>query len=249
MALPSSRITFREFCLRKLGKNVIELNLDPDQIEDRIDEAIQFWQEYNSNALIRTYLPYQITTTDITNKYIPMDSNVIFVNRIFPINTASGSGGRVNMFNFKYQYFLNDFNRYSPEQNVDYYLMMRTLTDIDMMFGDEVPIDYNRYTDRIVPHWNWDDIQAGDYLLVECYITVDFDTYSSLWSDRMLMKYATALLKYQWGWNLTKFNGVQLLDGVALNGDAILNEAKEEIKDVEEEMRNSYDEPLGFFVG
>ena len=63
------------------------------------------------------------------------------------------------------------------------------------------------------------------------------DRYNDMW----LKKYATALCKYQWGENLSKFQGIALPGGVTLDGQQIKQEAQEEIQRLEEESRLNHD--------
>jgi hypothetical protein len=60
---------------------------------------------------------------------------------------------------------------------------------------------------------------------------------SDVWDDRFLKQYATALIKYQWGTNLSKFAGVQMPGGVTLDGPRIMQEAQVEIDKIETEMQ------------
>jgi hypothetical protein len=72
---------------------------------------------------------------------------------------------------------------------------------------------------------------------------------SDVWNDRFLKKYATAKIKYQWGTNLSKFAGIQLPGGVTLDGPRIMEEAKEEISKIEEDMYNMTSLPSEIFTG
>ena len=65
MAVPNSKATLKEYCLRALGKPVIEINVDEDQIDDRIDEALQYFSQYHYDGVERMYMKYQITQDDI----------------------------------------------------------------------------------------------------------------------------------------------------------------------------------------
>ena len=85
MANPSSRSTLIDYCKRRLGDPVVEINVDEDQLEDRVDEALQYYQEYHSDATLRTYLKHQVTSTDIANEYITLDSNITYVSKLFPL--------------------------------------------------------------------------------------------------------------------------------------------------------------------
>src|SRR6056300_254526 len=95
MASPSSRQELIDFCLRRLGEPVLEINVDVDQIEDKVDDAIQKYQEFHSDATIRTYLKYQVTEADVTNGYVPISSNIIFVSKVFPFSSTFGSSGNL----------------------------------------------------------------------------------------------------------------------------------------------------------
>ena len=99
MAAPNSRQTLIDHCLRRLGDPVIEINIDPDQMEDRVDDAIQLYQEYHSDATIKTYLKHQVTQTDIDNKYISVSSNIIFIARLFRLSNRFNSSR--NFFDIK----------------------------------------------------------------------------------------------------------------------------------------------------
>ena len=79
MATPNSRATLIDYCKRRLGDPVIEINVDEDQLEDRVDEALQYYQEFHSDATVRTYLKHLITATDVSNEYIPISSDIIFI--------------------------------------------------------------------------------------------------------------------------------------------------------------------------
>ena len=105
MANPNSRATLIEYCLRRLGDPVIEINVDPDQQEDRVDEALQYYQEFHSDATMRTFLKHQVTADDVTNEYITLSDSVQFVSRMFSVD-----GGTMtrNFFDVKYQLHLND---------------------------------------------------------------------------------------------------------------------------------------------
>ena len=106
MAAPNSRATLIDYARRRLGEPVIELNVDEDQVEDRVDEALQYYQEFHSDATTRTYLKHQVTATDVSNEYIPINSNILFISKLFPL-TSSFNNSR-NFFDIKYQMMLND---------------------------------------------------------------------------------------------------------------------------------------------
>ena len=105
MALPASRTAFKEYCLRKLGYPVIEINVEDDQSEDRIDEALSFYWDYHFDGSERTFYKWTITDDDIANKYLTVPENIIGAVRIFDIGDALSTN---NLFNIRYQIALND---------------------------------------------------------------------------------------------------------------------------------------------
>ena len=64
-----------------------------------------------------------------------------------------------------------------------------------------------------------------------------------------LKRYATALIKRQWGTNLKKFQGMQLPGGVQMDGQRMFEESMEEIRQIEIEMQSRYELPVDFMVG
>jgi hypothetical protein len=96
---------------------------------------------------------------------------------------------------------------------------------------------------------DWDRLNVGDYLIAEAYQIVHPDTYSDVWSDRWLARYAECLIKQQWGNNLTKFTGMTLPGGIKFNGEKILNDATNERLALEKEMISTYSLPVTDMIG
>jgi hypothetical protein len=247
MAIPSSREQLKDWCLRQLGHPVIEINVDDDQVDDRVDEALQYFQQFHYDGVERWYLKHQVTSQNITNKYIPITENIIGVNRIFPVGSTNAS---VNMFDLRYQLRLHELYDFTSTSYVNYALTQQHIRTLDMLFSGETPIRFNRHTDRLYIDWDWNyDIQPGEFIIIEGFIVVEPDTYNKVYNDRMLKKLATAYIKRQWGNNMKKFGGMQLPGGITMNGQQIFNEADEEIKELEKEIRDTFEEPPQFLVG
>jgi len=247
---PDTRDELIDYCLRRLGSPVIEINVATDQIEDRIDDALDFYQEFHSDATHRTYLKHLVTTTDVTNKYIPIPASVIYVTKLFPIITA---GNTSNFFDIKYQMMLNDVaDMGSFIGDLMYYEQMQQhLALIDTKLNGVPQVGYSRRENRLHIHGEWQngDIKAGDYLVVEALQIVDPDTNTSIYDDRFLKDYATALIKVQWGSNLIKFEGMVMPGGVTLNGRQIYDDAVQDRDRLEERMRLEQEVPPDFMVG
>ena len=251
MANPTSRATLIDYAKRRLGDPVIEINVDEDQIEDRVDEALQYYQEFHSDATVRTYLKHLITADDVTNEYITVASNVLFVSKMFPL-TSSFQNSR-NFFDIKYQMMLNDIaDLMNFAGDLAYYEQMQQyLSLLDMKLNGHPQVQFSRKQNRLYIFGDFadNDIKAGDYIVAEIYSIVDPETHTSVYNDMFLKEYTTALIKQQWGMNLIKFEGMQLPGGVVLNGRQIYDDATSEIATLRENLRLEHEFPPDFFVG
>ena len=250
MAVPASRQDLIDYCKRKLGDPVLEINVDEDQIEDRIDEALQYWQEYHFDATVRTFYKHQVTQTDITNEYIPIPTNILFVNKMFPISSAFGSSA--NFFDIKYQMMLNDIaDLQNFAGDLAYYEQMQQyLSLLDMKLNGLPQIQWSRHEDRLYVHGDFQDgdIDVGEYIVLDVYQLVD-TTNTSVWNDWWLKEYSTQLIKQQWGTNLIKFEGVQLPGGVTFNGRQMYDDATAEIERLKERIHEDFSFPPPLMVG
>jgi len=319
MAL-SSRQELIDYCLRRLGFPVIEINVDEDQISDRIDDALQFWQEYHFDGTERTYVKHKLTGStvnlqaslasnfhvgelitgntsgatanivsldgndisveeskgtwaasetitgntsgytatlsstpytkgDIENGYVPISNNILNIVRLFKFGSLVG-GKSDGLFDVDYQFALNDlYNLLSAD--VTYYAMTKShMTTLEQLFRNERQIRWNRKTNKL--HIDADlseTYDIGDYIVAEAYAILDPSEYTEVYDDMFLKRYATALIKKQWGENMKKFQGIQMPGGVTLNGETIYQEAVQEISQIEEEMQLKYELPPSFMVG
>jgi hypothetical protein len=247
MAVPTSRTQFKEYCLRRLGAPVIEINVDDDQVEDRIDDALKYYWDYHFDGSDKQYYKYgPITQTDLTNKYITLPQNIIGAVRIFPIGQALSTN---NLFNIRYQIALNDLYDLTATTMVPYYMAMQHIQFLEQLLVGEQPIRFNRHMNRLHIDMDWNRINVGEYIVVEAYQIIDPEIYTDVWNDRWLQRYATAMIKQQWGANLTKFTEIKMPGGMMFNGIKIYNDATEELKNLETEMINSYSLPVSDFIG
>lgn len=246
MAVPTSRSEFKSYCLRKLGAPVIEINVEDDQVEDRIDEALKYYWDYHFDGTERIYYKHQVTSNNISDGYIVLPENIIGAVRIFDV---SGSMVTNNIFDIRYQIALNDMYTLTSVSMIPYYMAFQHIQLLEQLLVGQQPIRYNRHNDRLYVDMNWDKVNVGGYIIVEAYQVLDPEVYTDAWSDRWLTRYATALIKKQWGTNLTKFTGMQLPGGVQFNGDKIYNDAVAEIEQMEKDMATSYSLPAFDMIG
>ena len=251
MANPNSRATLIDYCKRRLGDPVIEINVDEDQLEDRVDEALQYYQEYHSDATVRTYLKHLVTATDVSNKYIPLSSNILFVTKLFPI--ASSFNSSFNFFDIKYQMMLNDIaDLQNFAGDLAYYEQMQQyLALLDVKLNGHPQTQFSRKQNRLYIFGDFadEDIKEGEYVVAETYQIVDPDTHTSVYNDIWLKEYTTALIKQQWGTNLIKFEGMQLPGGVILNGRQIYEDAIRELEELENTLKTEYELPPLDLIG
>jgi len=245
----TSRQNLIDYCLRRLGAPVLEINIDEDQIEDRIDDALQFYQEYHSDATMRMYVTHQLTADDITNKYVAVTDNILYIKRVLPLSDQSSS---INMFDVKYQLHLNDIYDLSYIGDLVHYEMVQQyISLLDMKLNGQSTFSrFNRHMNRLYLDIDWEnDVKEDDYIVLECMLIVDPTEFTDVYNDMFLKQYATQLIKQQWGANLIKFEGMQLPGGVTLNGRQIYEDATAEIEKIREQMQLNYEMPVDFYVG
>lgn len=253
-----TREDFIDYCLRRLGHPVVEVNVEDQQLEDRVNDALQRFLEYSGEGSFRVYQTITIDQTMLDNQVIDLGTNfgnidadrILSVLRVLPINSDSSS---VNFFDVKYQMRLNDlWDLQTGVGDLAYYEQMQQyLSTIDLKLTGHPQIQFNRYGQSL-NIWgdlaDNRDLKVGDKIVVEAMVEIN-TTNTRIYDNIFLKQYATALIKYQWGQNLIKFEGMQLPGGVTLNGQRIKDEARQEIEIAEQKLYNEYDIPPDFFVG
>jgi hypothetical protein len=280
MAQPSTRQELIDYSLRKLGAPVLEINVAQEQIEDLVDDAIQFFQERHFDGVYQTYMKYEITQNDIdrgrakgidgigvtttsastningsqlqfdyyeNSNYLQIPPHIIGVNKIFHFEGSNSISS--GMFSIKYQLFLNDIYYWGSTELLTYSMVKTYLEDIDFLLTTQKQIRYNKRQDRLYMDIDWSSLQVGQYLVIDCYRTLDPNDYDRIWNDSFLKPYLTSLIKKQWGQNLIKFQGVKLPGGVELNGRQMYDDALREIDEIMGKMSNTYELPPLDMIG
>ena len=320
MAVPNSKSTFIDYCLRALGAPVIEINVDDDQVDDRVNEALQFYQTYHSDAIEKVYLKHKVTNSTLTlsasvasnftvgeiitggtsgakaliktatgttityntlvnwdkvfttetitgtdsgttatvssivkgdmeNGYVTIPELVTDVLSVMPIKDAVSS---TNMFDIKYQMHLNDMYSLGFLGSLTEYVMTQQwLSLLDMVIDDgKKSLSFDRHKDQLRIDMDWNvEVDVDNYILIECYRVIDPDSFTEVYNDYFLKRYATALIKRQWGTNLLKFEGMVMPGGVTFNGRQLFDDANEELLKLEEECRLNWEQPVDFYTG
>ena len=268
MATPATRETLKQYALRALGKPVIEINVDDDQLEDRLDEALQYFAQYHYDGIQRAYLKYQYTqadkdrmTTDSTesitknsvtttwkegNNFIVVPESVISVINIFPFSNKSN----MNLFDVRYQLRLNDLYDFSSTSMINYDIVLRHLDFLDHILVGEKPLRFNQHDNRLYVDMDWThDLAVGEFMVIEAYRKMDPTVHTDVFNDIFLKRYVTSLFKKQWGANLSKFDGVAMIGGVTLNGRQIYSEALQDIEKLETEIRSTFELNPAMMIG
>lgn len=314
----TTRSEFKEYCLRKLGYPVIDINVDDTQIEDRIDDALQFWGDYHYDGSEKIYMKHMFTQEDIDRRWIYCPDAVNFVTGVFPWDDSNSS---VNMFDLRYQLRLHDLYDLTSVSYVSYEITMQHIRTLNLLFSGTPQFRFSRHLNKLYLDIDWErDAEIGRHVVIECYRTLAPDTatltgtlsgntlsntitgiatkfdqeilegdvirlegdqeiqvkfikspteiiaiknptedftdtrfykdgISDVWGDRFLKAYATAMIKKQWGENLSKYSNIQLPGGVTLDGPRIMQEAQLEIDKIEEEMQVYNILPGEIFMG
>jgi hypothetical protein len=247
MAIPTSKATLKDYCLRRIGAPISCINVTNDQIDDRIDDTLLYYQDYHFDGTEQVLYKHIITAEDIANKYITVPNNIIGISDILDFGDAVSSS---NLFNIRYQIHLNDLFDLSASSFVPYVMAMTHISMLEEVFVGKKLFRYNRHVNKLHIDMDWDEtVLVGAYMIIKCYRVVDPDTYTDVWGDRWIARYATALIKRQWAENIQKFQGIPLPGGISFNSDLIFQQAQTEIDKLEEDMLTSYSIPVTDLLG
>ena len=279
MAKPTTRQELIDYCLRRLGAPVLEINVDDDQIDDLVDDAVQYFQERHFDGVERMYLKYKISQDDIDRGKATGTSGVGIVTTT-GTSTIVGSATTFSfyensnyiqvpdsvigiekifkfdtssisggMFSIKYQLFLNDMYYFNSVELMQYSMVKTYLEDIDYLLTTDKQIRFNKRQDRLYLDIDWGSQTKDTYFVIDCYRALDPTSFTQIYNDSFLKKYLTALIKRQWGQNLIKFRGVKLPGGIELNGRELYEDAEREIDQLKQTMSLEHELPPLDLIG
>lgn len=243
MAKPATRQDFIEYCLRKLGKPVININVATEQTEDRVDEALETYYEKHYDGTYQEWLSYPVTQEDIDNGYITLPEDIQSVTTIMDVNEIYA---HTNMFSFQYQIAMETLSPWQPFDAVDYVMKVNNYNSISDLTSVVPTFNFIKHGNRLKINY---DFPVGYPLALQVVRVVDPAVFTGVWNDKWLKEYATALIKRQWGENTKKFEQIQLLGGVTISGQQLFDEALQEIEELERTLEETYMEPTDFVVG
>jgi len=330
MAVPESRATFSEYCLRALGDGVIQVNVSEDQVEDRIDEALYLFQQVHMDAVSKVFARHVVTGTqlhfanasitgnfinnevlhvagntgglsftvtdntvtanantntayivgfyngdverfanndvlvgaqssangtfrhhvlgDMDNKYFAIDEDLIAVTRVW--NPWESRSSADILFDGQSQFNIAMMGSFTNNTLIPYVMGRQYQQLLSDTLRGRPQHRFQRHQNRLYFDVNWrTNFRPGNFIVAEGYQVIDPEAFPNIWSDRWLQRYTIALIKRQWGTNLSKYTGVALPGNVSFDGRSMLTEANQEVKDLEVELRSTYELPIEFAVG
>lgn len=250
MAIVTNREELKQYCLRSLGAPLINIDVSDEQMEDRIDEAIAYFREYYFDGIEKVYLKHQLTQEDIDNQYIQLPDHVWSINRIFPFPTSSSSS-QLNIFDLQYQLRMNDLRDLTSTSMIYYQQVMSHISLIDYLLNTQKQFRFNKLNGKLYIDDRWNanrGLGLDQWLIFDAYTALDPAESPKLWNERLFKEYTTALFKRQWGSNLSKYQGITLPGGITLDGQRILDEGKQEMEQIEEQIMNQLS-PLEWYMG
>jgi hypothetical protein len=278
MAKPASRQQLIDYCLRRLGAPVLEINVDDDQIDDLVDDALQYFQERHYDGVERMYLKHAITQQDIdlgkaTSKS-PVGPGIVTSTAISTTGLSSvwyessnyiqvpdsvigienvfkfdTSSISGGMFSIKYQLFLNDLYNFNSVELLQYSMVKSYLSDIDFLLTTDKQLRFNKRQNRLYLDIDWGAQTAGNFFILDCYRILNPNDFTKVYNDSFLKRYLTSLIKKQWGQNLIKFRGVKLPGGIELNGREIYEDAEKELENLKQIMALEHELPPYDLIG
>ena len=279
MAQPASRTDLVNYCKRQLGAPVLEINVADEQIDDLVDDALQYFHERHFDGVVQTYLKYKITQDDIDRGQGRAGSNpigIVTTTGTSTVGVAATFSYEENsnyiqvppaviginkifrfdtstisngMFGLKYQLFLNDMYFFNSMEMLGYAMTKTYLSDIDFLLNTEKQVRFNQRQDRLYLDVDWGTVVKDEYIVIDCWRLLDPNDFARVYNDSFLKRYLTALIKRQWGQNLIKFQGVKLPGGIELNGRQIYDDAERELDKIKEMMSNTYELPPLDMIG
>jgi len=279
MAKPTTKQELVDYCLRRLGAPVLEINVADEQIDDLVDDTIQYFNERHYDGVERMYLKYKISEDDI-NRGKATGTDGVGIVTTSGTSTIVGAATTFNyyetsnyiqipdsvigiekifrfdtssisggMFSIKYQLFLNDLYYFNSVELLQYAMTKSYLEDIDFLLTTDKQVRFNKRQNRLYLDIDWKAQTKDTFLVLDCYRALDPEDFSKIYNDSFVKLYLTALIKRQWGQNLIKFQGVKLPGGIELNGRQLYEDGERELQEIKQKMSMEYELPPYDFIG
>jgi len=266
MSTVTSKQGLKDYCLRRLGAPVIEVNVAAAQVDDAVDYTIEKFSQFGYDGVTRMYLKHEVTQEEIDRAqslgeevtspdgtihhegsgYIEVPDSVIGINGIFDF----GDKNAMSFFDIRYQIRLNDLYDFTSTSFTHYYIVMQQLSQIDFLLVGKKPVRFTQSQNRLYVDMDWkNDIAVGQFLVIDCFKALNPEDFTKIYNHLWVKDYCTQMIKRYWGQNLIKYEGVQLPGGVTLNGPKIYDDAVNELEKLDKQLRDQYELPPLDMIG
>lgn len=247
MAIITNRDDFKSYVLRACGHPLITVDVTEEHLDDRIDDAILFFNDYYWDGIKKEYFKHQLTATNMVDRYVTIPDHIWSVSKVFNASSTSGSSG--NIFDLEYQLRMSDMRDLTSTSLVYYEQVMSHIALLQHRLHVDRQFRFNRLDGKLFLDLNWEaKLKEGDWILLECYAALDPATSPKMWNDRVFKEYVVSLIKQQWAQNLSKYQGVQLPGGVTIDSQTMYANASSDIEKIEQEIMTNL-APLEFNIG
>lgn len=246
---------FKDYCLRKLGAPVIKINLDDTQIIDAIEDAILKFNMYHIDGYEEYFYLYEIpapTPPETQPSRVIQVPPELLIDKVVSVVSGGGVsfGGRFDTYAWQAGAEITSpgGGGWANIQLQDFTMMQERLGSLNAVLGEVYPFAYNKSTKKITLKFS---VSVGEKFAFHAYRNNDprIEGYENSWNDPWLKAYATALIKERWGNVLSKVSNVKLVGGIELNGRDILDSAKTEIRELEEQLKAEHQSPIPIIIG
>ena len=251
MAKPTTKQQLIDYALRRNGAPVIDINIATEQLDDAIDDALDFFQEYHNDAQSHQFMLHELTQNELDTQKITLPDHVTAVTQAF--NPASTSSTTDALFDVTYQLRLNDIWDASDLDITYWYISQEYISFVNDIITTNIRYEFDQYNHTVHMHADLgvtrgQGFKVGDYILFEVYTKLDPDVSTDLWGHWVLRDLAAAYVKRQWAQNLSKFSNMKLPGGVQMRGEDLFKEADEEINRIKEDFIMNHQGPDEFIM-
>lgn len=244
----NSRFDLVQYCLRKLGAPIIRINITEQQIDDRINDALDMFLQFHMDGSYRGVYVHNLTQEDIDAKKISLPETIMSVIDVYlttdPSMNSMTAGNNLQM----QAYFSDLISRTYTQGDISSYTVTQSyFSTLQKMMPNSISrvTSYHIYENTLtIPDMKWKTAKPGMLIGLDCYKFTDPDEVGKVFNDYWLKQYATALIKLQWSNNISKFTNIALPGGGTLNGDQLMQSAMQEISDLELKLQNQFSLPI-----
>lgn len=239
-----SREDLKTYVLRRLGQPVIRVNVEEHQLQDAIDDALDYFQTFSAEAQQTFFFKHIFTEKNITDKYIVLDESTINVTKAFPTDSPFVP----NWMSPEYKNFIRELKDMQAGSLESYFITERHISLLNfMLVKTNFSFNYNEITRKLVLHTDWGFFKPGkSFIILETTQKTNPDDFPALWDSYWVKELCYYNVLKRWGNNLKKYANVPLPGGITLNATEMIDESTNAIATLQQQLRDMTD-ALPFF--